>query len=146
MARPYPPDPATSDAPRMAGSSDISALRMLADLVEPVKEYARMESVRALGLSRTLKQLIDGSVRRANRLPSQPRADLHSGRPQGTDPEAQIRAFLRSGARMLRDWQPLLERSFFCTTLRRSPEDLSALGALLALQALDYLDIVPALS
>jgi len=31
---------------RMAGSNDISALRTLADVVEPVKEYARMESVK----------------------------------------------------------------------------------------------------
>src|SRR6266404_1956097 len=31
---------------RMAGSSDISALRTLADVVEPVKEYARMDSVK----------------------------------------------------------------------------------------------------
>ena len=45
---------------RMAGVEDISALRSLADVVEPVKDYARFENVRGTWDFRApLNRLID---------------------------------------------------------------------------------------
>jgi len=73
---------------RMAGSSDISALRTLADVVEPVKDYARMGSVKGPWDFRApLNQLVDAvspeseSARHFHILVQA----LHSGRLQGTD-------------------------------------------------------------
>src|SRR6267378_1962210 len=127
---------------RMAGSSDISALRTLADVVEPVKEYARMESVKGPWDFRApLNQLIDAvspeseSARHFHDLVQ----TYIQGGYKDQIAEAQIRAILTEWRDNAARLHPLLERSFLLHDLAPLSEDLSALGAA-GLQALDYLD------
>jgi hexosaminidase len=127
---------------RMAGSSDISALRTLADVVEPVKEYARMESVKGPWDFRApLNQLVDAvspESESARHFHNLVQTYIQGGH---TDQiaEAQIRAALREWRDNAAKLHPLLERSFLLHDLVPLSEDLSALGAA-GLQALDYLD------
>jgi len=126
---------------RMAGSEDIRALRTLADVVEPVKDYARMESLKwAWDFRAPLNRLIDAANpeseagRRFKNLVQQ----YVESRFQDHAAEAEIRTLLsiwRGNDAIL---HPLLEKSFLLHELTPLSADLS-LVADTGLIALDYL-------
>src|SRR5229473_2701708 len=127
---------------RMAGSEDISALRTLADVVEPVKDYARMDSVKGPWDFRApLNHLIDAvspESDAARHFGAQVQAYLQSGSKDQTA-ETQIRALLTTWRDNDRKLHPILDESFLLHEVAPLSEDLSALGVA-GLQALDYFD------
>ena len=127
---------------RMAGPGDISALRTLADVVEPVKDYARMENVKGPWDFRApLNRLIDAvspESDAARHFRDQVQAYIQSGcKDQAV--EAQIRTLLTAWRDNDRKLRSLLQQSFLLLEVAPLSEDLSALGAA-GLEALDYLD------
>ncbi len=126
---------------RMAGSRDISALRNLADVVEPVKDYNRSDDKGLIDFHAPLTRMIDAVSPEsdvARHFSDLVQAYVQSGY---KDPvtEAQIRMWLTiwrdNDARL----HPLLEQTFLLQEDVPLSQDLSALGAA-GLQALDYLD------
>jgi len=127
---------------RMADTGDISALRTLAEVVEPVKDYTRMENVKGPWDFRApLNHLIDAvspESDAARHFRDQVQAYLQSGcKDQAV--EAQIRTLLTAWRDNDRKVRSLLQQSFLLLEVAPLSEDLSALGAA-GLQALDYLD------
>jgi hexosaminidase len=126
---------------RIAGSDDVTALRTLADVVEPVKEYTRNNAPPEPPTSLVpLNRLVDAArpeslmarhfhelVEEFLRGPSKPGA------------EAEIRAFLIRWSSNQIDLQPLVESSFLMKEVAPVAQDLSTLGAT-GLEALAYLD------
>jgi hexosaminidase len=126
---------------RIAGSDDISALRVLADAVEPVKDYSREELAPTPATSATpLNRLVDAA------RPESATARQFSGwvdelvsgqaRP-GT--EAKIRMLLGRWRDNQMELRPLLEQSFLLKDIGPLSQNLSGLGGA-GLAALDYLD------
>ena len=127
---------------RIAGTNDISALRTLADVVEPVKDYAREETATVLPTSATpLNRLVDAA--RPESDTARRFADLVnaivSGQANNTETKTQIRMLLTRWHDNQTSLQPLLDRSFLLKEAAPIAQDLSALGAA-GLRALDYLD------
>jgi hexosaminidase len=127
---------------RMTGTDDVSALRTLADVVEPVKDYARMDSVKGPWDFRApLNHLIDAvspESDAARHFAAQVEAYIQSGfKDQGA--ESQIRALLTTWRDNDTKLHPALNQSFLLNEVAPLSEDLSALGAA-GLHALDYLD------
>jgi len=127
---------------RMAGTGDISALGTLADVVEPVKDYTRMESVKGPWDFRApLNHLVDAASPEsdaARHFRDQVQAYIQSGcKDQAV--EAQIRMSLTAWRDNDMKVRSLLQQSFLLLEVTPLSEDLSALGAA-GLQALDYLD------
>lgn len=126
---------------RMTNGTDVSALRTLADLVEPVKGYAREGLTKTEATSLTpLNRLIDAArpeslqARQFGRLVD----DFISGHNR-PGLELEIRAALekwRDNDVLLR---PLAQQSSFVQEALPQSESLSALAAA-GLEALDYLD------
>jgi len=127
---------------RMAGSEDISALRTLADVVEPVKDYARMDSVKGPWDFRApLNHLVDAASpesETARHFRELVQAYIQSGYKDQTA-EAQIRTALTAWRDNDARLHPLLGQSFLLSDLAPLSQDLSAIGTA-GLQALDYLD------
>ena len=127
---------------RMAGSEDISALRTLSDVVEPVKDYTRFANVKGPWDFRApLNHLIDAvspESDAARHFRDQVQAYIQSGY-KDQAAEAQIRTLLTTWRDNDLKLDPLLQRSFVLLEVRPLSQDLSALGAA-GLQALDYLD------
>jgi len=127
---------------RMTGTDDISALRTLADVVEPVKDYARMDSVKGPWDFRApLNHLVDAvspESDAARHFGAQVQAYLQSGSKDQTA-ETQIRALLTTWRDNDRKLHPILDESFLLHEVAPLSEDLSALGVA-GLQALDYFD------
>jgi hexosaminidase len=126
---------------RIAGGDDVSALRVLADAVEPVKDYTREEVASAPATSVTpLDRLVD-AVRPESvtaRRFSEGVDELVSGKARpGT--EAQLRTLLSNWRDNQTELRPLLEQSFLMKELGPVSQNLSALGGA-GLAALDYLD------
>src|SRR6267378_1048535 len=127
---------------RMSGTEDISALRTLADVVEPVKDYARISNVKGPWDFRApLNHLVDAvspESDAARYLRDQVQAYMQSGcKDQAV--QAQIRTLLTAWRDNDRKVRPLLQQSFLLLEVAPLSEDLSALGAA-GLEALDYLD------
>jgi len=127
---------------RIAGTNDISALRTLADVVEPVKDYAREETATVVPTSATpLNRLVDAA--RPESDTTRRFADLVnaivSGQANNTETKAQIRMLLTRWRDNQTSLHPLLDRSFLLKEAAPIAQDLSALGAA-GLRALDYLD------
>ncbi|HTF22920.1 MAG TPA: family 20 glycosylhydrolase [Candidatus Limnocylindria bacterium] len=127
---------------RMSGTEDISALRTLADVVEPVKDYARISNVKGPWDFRApLNHLIDAvspESDAARHFRDQVQAYMQSGcKDQAA--EAQVRMLLTTWRDNDMKLRPLLQRSFLLLEVTPLSQDLSALGAA-GLQALDYLD------
>jgi len=126
---------------RMAGTSDITALRTLADVVEPVKDYTRMNSLKTVWDFRgPLNRLVDiasPESDQARRLRDVVQTYIGSGY-QNQAAEGEIRtrfaAWRDNDARL----HPLLEQSFLLNELAPLSEDLSTLAAA-GLLAIDYL-------
>lgn len=127
---------------RLAGQEDITALRVLADVVEPTKDYTRTEVFPQPPVKSTpLNRLADAArpesmvAREFSELVG---AYLQSG-PQKSAAEAQMRIWLSKWQQNHANLQPLLNQSFLLAEDKPLSEDLSALAAA-GLQALDALD------
>ena len=126
---------------RIAGSENISALRTLADVVEPVKGYDRPEQAVTEPTSSTpLNRLVDAArpesmaaIRFGELVKTLTSGDIRPGS------EAEIREFLTRWRDNASALQPLAEKSFLVKEAMPLSQDLSALGAA-GLQALGYLD------
>jgi hexosaminidase len=127
---------------RMADTDDISALRVLADVVEPVKDYTRIESVKGPWDFRApLNRLVDG-VRPesdvARRFQDAVQTYIQSGYKDRAAEEL-IRARLATWRDNDVRLRSSLQQSFLLSDVAPLSEDLSALGDA-GLYALDYLD------
>ncbi len=128
---------------RMAGSADIAALRVLADVVEPVKDYNRWssEDKGPINFHSPLTRMIDA----ANPESEMGRnfGSMVQSYVQGGFKDQALESQLRSWLTLWRDndskLRPMLERSSLLQEDEPVSQNLSALGAA-GLQALDYLD------
>jgi hexosaminidase len=127
---------------RMAGSSDISSLRVLADVVEPVKDYNRWDDAKGpIDFHAPLNRLIDAVYPEsdtAREFAALVQSFVQSG---GKDQNAESQ--IRSSLTMWRDndakLHPVLAQSFLLEEDQPISQNLSAVAAA-GLQALDYLD------
>jgi len=127
---------------RMTGRDDIAAARTLVDVVEPVKDYARMDNTKgAWDFRAPLDRLVDAASPEsevARRF-----GDLVHTYAQGGYKDQAAAAQIRTWLTIWRDndakLKPILRSSSLMQEDAPLSEDLSALGAT-GLQALDYLD------
>ncbi len=126
---------------RMAGSENISALRTLADVVEPVKGYSRSNLAKSEPTALVpLNRMIDVAQPEsaAGRRFSVLVDSFVSGQIKpGVEP--QIRAMLTKWRDNETNLRPLADKSSFVHEVVPISQNLSALGTA-GLQALDYLD------
>jgi len=126
---------------RIAGSDDIAALKTLADVVEPVKNYQRGELAAAPPTSLVpLNRLVDAARPEslvARHFAAAVDAFLAGKITPGS--EAELRATLGRWRENQVNLQPLAENSSFVQEVAPLSRDLSNLGAA-GLEALDYLD------
>ncbi|PYX46464.1 MAG: beta-N-acetylhexosaminidase, partial [Acidobacteria bacterium] len=127
---------------RMAGTADITALRVLADVVEPVKDYNRWDDAKGpIDFHAPLTRIIDAAYPEsdiARHFGDLVQTYIKSGyKDQGA--EAQIRMWLATWRDNDAKLHPLLEQSFLLKEDELLSQELSALGAA-GLQALDNLD------
>jgi hexosaminidase len=127
---------------RMAGTADIAALRNLADVVEPVKDYDRWSNAKGpIDFHSPLARMIDtvspesDTARHFSDLVQTFAQSAYKD--QAT--ETQIRMWLATWRDNDARLHPVLEQSFFLQEDEPLSQDLSALGAT-GLEALDYLD------
>ena len=126
---------------RIAGSNDISALRTLTDVVEPVKDYTREEiaTVEATSLS-PLNRVIDAA--RPESDTARRFADLVDGLISGradADEKSEVKALLIRWRDNQAKLQPLEAQSFLLMEIIPVSQDLAAV-ATAGLQGLDYFD------
>jgi hexosaminidase len=132
---------------RMAGNADISPLRILADEIEPVKDYNRSpvddqgHTIPKIDFHAPLNRMVDAAYPEsdtARQFSSLVQAFLQGG---GKDQaaEAQIRSWLTLWRDNDAKLHPLLDQSSLLEEDAPLSQDLTALGAA-GLQALDYLD------
>jgi hexosaminidase len=127
---------------RIAGSENISALRTLVDVVEPVKGYSRgaLAATEPTALT-PLNRVVDAArpesaaARRFSALVDK----FLSGSAAKPEAELQIRALLTEWKDNPAKLQPLAEHSSLVQEVLPVSQNLSALGTA-GLQALDYLD------
>jgi len=127
---------------RMAGTADIFALRVLADVVEPVKDYNRWDDSKGpIDFHSPLDRMIDAVYPEsdtARHFSELVQTYIQSGyKDQGA--EAQIRTWLTIWRDNDAKLHPLLMQSSLLEEDATLSQELSALGAA-GLQALDYLD------
>jgi hexosaminidase len=124
---------------RLAGNHDIAALRILADVVEPTKDYTRTEVFPQPPVKSTpLNRLVDAARPEstvARQFAGMVESYLQSGY-KDSAAEAQIRAWLVKWRDNDANLQPVLDRSFLLAEDKPLSEDLAALAAA-GLQALD---------
>jgi hexosaminidase len=127
---------------RMVGVDDIAALRTLADVVEPVKDYTRFENVKGIwDFREPFNRLIDAAnpeSETGRRFQNLVQSYIQSGY-QDREAEAQIRSLLNAWRDNDSKLKPLIERSFLLHEIAPLSDELSSLGAV-GLTALDYLD------
>ena len=133
--------PLAAPAPE-AGSDDTAALRMLADVVEPVKGYSREKTAPTEPTSATpLNRLIDATrpesdtARRFANLVDA----VVSGQSNTPQSKAEIRAMLTRWRDNQAKLEPLLQNSFLLKEADPVSRNLSAVSAA-GLRALDYLE------
>jgi hexosaminidase len=127
---------------RMAGTADITALRNLADVVEPVKDYNRWDDAKGpIDFHAPLTRMIDAVYPEsdvARHFGDLVQTFIQSGyKDQAT--EAQIRMWLATWRDNDARLHPLLAQTFLLQEDVPLSQNLSAVGAA-GLQALDYLD------
>jgi hexosaminidase len=127
---------------RMAGSADVAALYVLADVVEPVKDYNRWDDAKGpIDFHAPLNRMIDAvdpESETARRFSDLVQAFARSGyKDQGV--EAQIRSYLTTWRDNDARLHPVLAQSALLQEDVPLSQSLSALGAT-GMQALDYLD------
>jgi hexosaminidase len=127
---------------RMAGGADISSLRVLADVVEPVKDYNRWDDAKGpIDFHAPLTRMIDAvypESETAREFTNLVQTFLQSGRKDQAT-EAQIRLWLTLWRDNDAKLHPLLTQSSLLQEDIQLSQNLSAVGAA-GLQALDYLD------
>jgi hexosaminidase len=128
---------------RMAGPEDISALRVLADVVEPVKDYTRWDDAKQgpIDFHAPLNRMIDAvypESETARHFGELVQAFTESGY-KDKAAEEQIRTWLALWRDNDVKLHPLLERSFLLQEVKPLSENLAAVGTA-GLFALDYLD------
>jgi hexosaminidase len=126
---------------RLAGEEDIRALRVLADAVEPTKEYTRSEVFPEPPVTRVPMNRLADAARPESAVARHFAEAIGSYIANGyrdSAAEAQIRAWLVKWQANHASLKPLLERSFLLTEDQPLSEDLAALSAA-GLQALDAL-------
>ena len=127
---------------RMAGPADISALRNLADVVEPVKDYNRWSDTKGpIDFHAPLTRMIDAvspESDTARHFSDLVQTFVQSGY-KDQAAEAQIRMWLATWRDNDARLHPLLDQTSLLQEDAPLSHDLSALGAA-GLQALDYLD------
>jgi hexosaminidase len=127
---------------RLAGRDDIAALRVLADAVEPTKDYTRTEVFPQPPVKSTpLNRLVDAA--RPESTVARQFAELVESYVQSgykdSAAEAQIRAWLVKWRDNDAHLQPVLDRSFLLAEDKPLSADLAALAAA-GLQALDSME------
>jgi len=127
---------------RMAGNADVTALRVLADVVEPVKDYNRWNDAKGpIDFHAPLTRMIDAvspESDTARRFSDLVQAFAQSGYKDQTT-ETQIRSYLTTWRDNDARLHPVLEQSVLLQEDVPLSQSLSALGAA-GLLALDYLD------
>jgi len=127
---------------RMAGAADITALRNLADVVEPVKDYNRWDDAKGpIDFHAPLTRMIDAVYPEsdtARRFSDLVQAFVQSGFSDRAA-ETQIRMWLTTWRDNDLRLHSVLDQTFLLREDEPLSQDLSALGAA-GLQALDYLD------
>jgi hexosaminidase len=132
---------------RIAGPADISALRALADVVEPVKDYNRApvddqgHTIGSIDFHAPLNRMVDAAYPEsdtARHFSDLVQAFTESGY-KDQAAEAQIRGWLVIWRDNDATLHPLLEQSFLLPEVIPLSQDLSAIAGA-GLQALDYLD------
>jgi hexosaminidase len=127
---------------RLAGSDDIAPLRVLADVVEPVKGYSREKTSPSEPTSATpLNRLIDAA--RPESETARHFANLVDGLTSGQantpEAKAEIRAMLTRWRDNQARLEPLLENSFLLREADGVSKNLSSVSSA-GLRALDYLE------
>ena len=127
---------------RIGGTPDVSPLRALADIVEPVKDYTREETAPAVPTSATpLNRLVDAArpesdtARHFTNLVD----SFVSGQSTTPETKAHIRSALIRWRESQGDLQPLLNSSFLLKEVAPLSQDLSAISGI-GLTAMDYID------
>jgi hexosaminidase len=126
---------------RIAGTDDVAALKVLADVLEPVKDYTREQTATEPATSaKPLNRVVD-AVRPESATARQFADSVNalvagSARP-GT--EARVRSLLNRWRDNQLELQPLFEKSLLLKEVAPISQNLSALGGA-GLAALDYLD------
>jgi hexosaminidase len=127
---------------RMAGTDDAAALRTLAEIVEPVKDYTRMNGLKTTWDFRgPLNRLVDVArpeSDQAGHFRDSVQAYIGSGYTNRAA-EGEIRTLLAAWRDNDAKLRPLLEQSFLLHELAPLSEDLATLGVA-GLFALDHLD------
>ena len=127
---------------RMAGTADITALRNLADVVEPVKDYNRWDDAKGpIDFHAPLTRMIDAVYPEsdiARHFSDLVQTFIQSGYKDAAV-EAQLRMWLTIWRNNDSRLNPLLDQTFLLQEDKVLSQNLSALGAA-GLQALDYLD------
>ena len=126
---------------RIAGTNDISALKVLADVVEPVKDYTREETASAPATSASpLNRVVDAV--RPESATTRHFADAVNellGGAAKPGSEVRVRNLLSRWRDNQVELQPQFEKSLLLKEVAPISQNLSALGAA-GLTALDYLD------
>jgi hexosaminidase len=126
---------------RMTGTDDVSALRTLADVVEPVKDYTREELAERTPVSSDpLNRLVDAArpeSMTARRFAALVDAFMAGDSKPGT--EAEIRTLLGRWRDQQVELQPLADESFLVKEALPLSRSLSMLGTA-GLAALEYMD------
>ncbi|HEX6804447.1 MAG TPA: family 20 glycosylhydrolase [Terriglobales bacterium] len=127
---------------RMSGMDDIEALRTLAAVVEPVKDYSRMGAVTGdWNFRAPLNHLVDAANPESEtaRMFQDLVQRYVQSRFQDRKAETSIRTFLTNWHDNDAKLEPILEKSFLLREVTPLSQELSMVGTA-GLQALDYLD------
>jgi hexosaminidase len=126
---------------RIAGTNDIAALKVLADVLEPVKDYSREQTATAPATSSLPLNRVVDAVRpesaTARQFADAVNQLLGSAAKLGS--EARVRNLLIRWRDSQVELQPQFEKSLLLKDVASISQNLSALGAA-GLTALDYLD------
>lgn len=126
---------------RIAGTNDIAALKVLADVVEPVKDYTREETAPAPATSASPLNRVVDAVRPESstaRQFSEAVNELVSGNARPGS-EVRVKDLLNRWRDNQVELQPQFERSLLLREVAPVSQNLAALGTA-GLAALDYLD------
>jgi hexosaminidase len=126
---------------RIAGGDDVSSLKVLADVVEPVKDYTREETATEPATSaKPLTRVVDAV--RPESATAREFADSVDALTAGNSKpgtEALVRTLLSRWRDNQVELQPMFEKSILLKEVGPLSQNLSAVGAA-GLAALDYLD------
>ena len=126
---------------RIAGTNDIAALKVLADVLEPVKDYNREETAPAPATSASPLNRVVDAVRPESAMARQFAGAVNEllGAAAKPGSEARVRSLLNRWRDIQVELGPEFERSSLLKEVAPISQNLSALAAA-GLTALDYLD------